>query len=94
MSWNNITPAWMLGDFHNYLEQYRNGKLTIFEFYDKIKTMDDVPDTVKYIWKNIRDKETVDLINPEMLSAIKQYDPYTVADMILHDVKDKSDEDA
>ena len=51
MSWNNITPAWMLNpDFQEAVDKYANDKITKQEAYEQIKSINEVPNRVKDNW--------------------------------------------
>ena len=50
MSWNNITPSWMLGDFNKHFNRMTQHEITVREFYDLIKDLPEVPNLVKENW--------------------------------------------
>lgn len=50
MSWNNITPAWMLGEFNKHFNRMTRREITVREFYDCIKDLPEVPPPVKANW--------------------------------------------
>jgi len=50
MSW--ITPAWMLGKFSEAYDAMEAGKISVQQFYDVIKSLPTVPDTIKSGWKD------------------------------------------
>ena len=45
-----VIPAWMLGDFDKYFNQMDKGEISQKEFYEKIKDLTDVPESVKSAW--------------------------------------------
>ena len=50
MSWNNITPSWMLGDFNKHFNRMTQHEITVREFYDLINDLPEVPQPVKANW--------------------------------------------
>ena len=47
MSWNNVIPAWVFGDFNIHFEDYKNNKIDLKEFVERIKNLPEVPEIVK-----------------------------------------------
>jgi|TARA_Y100000034_G_scaffold17249_1_gene18834 hypothetical protein len=51
MSWNNVIPAWMLGEFANLFQQMEDGDLSIQGFSLAIEDLPEVPEVVKEQWR-------------------------------------------
>ena len=58
MSWNNTTPGWLLGDFNKHFERMEKREITVREFYDCIKDLEEVPQFVKANWLVTSEEET------------------------------------
>ena len=53
MVFNNIIPAWTLGDFDKSYNLMKENLITITEFYNRIKDLPEVPGLVKDNWKKL-----------------------------------------
>jgi len=52
MSFNNALPAWLFTpEFFNAFEAMKANEITVDEFYNLIKDIDEVPSQVKENWK-------------------------------------------
>ena len=51
MSWNNVIPAWMLGEFANLFQRMEDGDLSIQGFSLAIEDLPEVPEVVKEQWR-------------------------------------------
>lgn len=59
MSWNNIIPAWTLGKYGDYYEMYQKGELTLVEFFELIRGLEEVPQGAKDVWKQKLERDSI-----------------------------------
>ena len=52
MSWNNVMPVWSLNQtLRKAVADYENKEISHIEVYERIKNIEEIPESVKQNWK-------------------------------------------